>query len=209
MKTKVDIESWNRKEHFHFFKKFTEPFHGISLEVCCTKLYQKSKSENVSFFIMYMHSVLKAVNGIENFRLRIDDHEVYLYDKINVSPTIGRKDNTFSFSYIEYEEDFQKFLRNAINAMEEINNNSGIGLSLETSRIDVIHFSTLPWIRFTSLSHARMLNSNDSAPKITVGKLFQKGDDYFLPVSIHVHHALVDGYHVGQFINELDNEFNV
>lgn len=134
--------------------------------------------------------------------------EVYVYDKINVSPTIGRKDNTFSFSYIDFEDDFELFKENTLKAIEAVNNSSGLGLSSETSRSDVIHFSTLPWIKFNTISHARMLGIEDSAPKITIGKLFNNNNGYFLPVSVHVHHALADGYHVGQFFSRLENEFN-
>lgn len=208
MKTKLDINQWDRKEHFHFFKKFTEPFHGVSADLECSTMYTSSKSTQQSFFIMYMHAVLKVVNTIENFKIRIEGDEVYVYDKINVSPTIGRRDKTFSFSYIDYDEDFELFKENALKAIEVVNNSSGLGLSSETNRIDVIHFSTLPWIKFNTISHARMLVIDDSTPKITIGKLFKNNDGYFLPVSVHVHHALVDGYHVGQFISRLEIEFN-
>ena len=208
MKTKLDIDQWDRKEHFHFFKKFTEPFHGVSADLECSAMYTSSKSTQQSFFIMYMHAVLKVVNTIDNFKMRIERDDVYVYDKINVSPTIGRKNNTFSFSYIDYDEDFELFKENALKAIEAVNNSSGLGLSSDTNRSDVIHFSTLPWIKFNTISHARMLGIEDSAPKITIGKLFKNNDGYFLPVSVHVHHALADGYHVGQFISRLENEFN-
>lgn len=208
MKTKLDIDQWDRKEHFHFFKTFSEPFHGVSAEINCNQLYHASKLKEQSFFIMYMHAVLKVVNSIDNFKMRIEGDEVYVYDKINVSPTIGRKDNTFSFSYIDFEDDFELFKENTLKAIEAVNNSSGLGLSSETSRSDVIHFSTLPWIKFNTISHARMLGIEDSAPKITIGKLFNNNNGYFLPVSVHVHHALADGYHVGQFFSRLENEFN-
>lgn len=208
MKIKLDIDRWNRKEHFHFFKKFTEPFHGVSAEINCSQLYHSSKLTQQSFFIMYMHAVLKVVNTIENFRMRIEGDDVYVFDKINVSPAIGRKDNTFSFSFIDFHEEFELFKENALNAIDAVNSSSGLGLSSDTARKDVIHFSTLPWIKFNTISHARMLGIEDSAPKITIGKLHENNYGYFLPVSVHVHHALVDGYHVGQFFTALENEFN-
>ena len=47
--------------------------------------------------------------------------------------------------------------------------------------------------------HARFL-SKTAFPKITFGKMIQHGDQLSMPVSIHVHHALMDGYHAGQFV---------
>ena len=32
-KTKLNIESWNRKEHFRFFSAFDDPFFGITTNV--------------------------------------------------------------------------------------------------------------------------------------------------------------------------------
>ena len=66
-------------------------------------------------------------------------------------------------------------------------------------RDDLIHFSVLPWISFTSVSHARRLGTNDSVPKIMFGKHYEAGERRRMPVSIEAHHSLVDGLHVGRF----------
>jgi chloramphenicol O-acetyltransferase type A len=75
----------------------------------------------------------------------------------------------------------------------------------------VIHFSSLPWIKFTSISHARSFSFPDSCPKISFGKISEVNGVKVMPVSIHVHHALMDGIHVGQFIEgfqkQLDKDF--
>jgi chloramphenicol O-acetyltransferase type A len=65
---------------------------------------------------------------------------------------------------------------------------------------NVIRYSALPWIDFTALSHARMFAFRDSCPKISFGKMTKNDEIRSMPVSIHVHHALVDGIQLGQFI---------
>ena len=106
MKTLLDIENWPRKEHFHFFRQFEEPFFGATVEIDCTKAYATAKSLNTSFFIYYLHKTLVAVNGTESFRYRITDDQIYVCDQINASATIGREDGSFGFSLIEYDIDF-------------------------------------------------------------------------------------------------------
>lgn len=64
---------------------------------------------------------------------------------------------------------------------------------------NVIHFSAIPWIDFTSLSHARSFSFADSSPKVSFGKMTEHDGVKTMPVSIHVHHGLVNGYHVGLF----------
>ena len=53
MKTLLDLENWNRKEHFVHFKQMEEPFFGATIEIDCTEAYQTAKSLNASFFIYY------------------------------------------------------------------------------------------------------------------------------------------------------------
>ncbi|HMX59624.1 MAG TPA: CatA-like O-acetyltransferase [Chitinophagales bacterium] len=50
MKKRIDIDNWNRKEHFLFFSKFEEPFFGVTIKVDCTSAYKKAKEKGVSFF---------------------------------------------------------------------------------------------------------------------------------------------------------------
>ena len=68
---------------------------------------------------------------------------------------------------------------------------------------NIIHFSSLPWIRFSHVSHPRHYARRDSIPKVTVGKYDMRGQKRMIPVSVHVHHAVADGLHVGQFFETL------
>ena len=45
MKKKIDLSTWDRKEHFLFFHQFEEPFHGVCVTVDVTKTYQKCKEQ--------------------------------------------------------------------------------------------------------------------------------------------------------------------
>jgi chloramphenicol O-acetyltransferase type A len=65
---------------------------------------------------------------------------------------------------------------------------------------DLIRYSVLPWLDFTSLSHARDFSKRDSIPLITFGKITEASGRWTMPVSIHVHHGLVDGEQVGRFV---------
>lgn len=207
MKKELDISNWNRKEHFEFFSKFEEAFFGVTVDLDCTRAYEKSKDDNISFFLYYLYLSCKAVNSIEPFKYRIEGHKVFIYDKINASATISRDDNTFGFSNIIYDEDLNTFLSNAQQEIERIR--SGSGLMLEEIRQDEVHYSALPWIKFSSLSHSRRYSREDSCPKISFGKLTSENGRKIMPVSIHVHHALMDGYHVGVFVEKFQDLLNL
>ena len=201
MKTLLDLENWNRKEHFQHFRKMEEPFFGATVEIDCTRAYQTAKSLNISFFIYYLHKTLVAVNSIENFKYRIADDKIYSNDRVDVSATIGREDGTFGFSLIEYHPDFSVFEQNAKTEIERIQNTTGL-FTREFNDDNVIHFSAIPWLNFTSLSHARSFTYPDSCPKISFGKMMiADNGKRTIAMSVHVHHGLMDGLHMGQFVD--------
>lgn len=208
MKTLLDLENWNRKEHFLFFKQMEEPFFGMTTTIDCTKGYETSKQLGISFFVYYLHKTIVAVNEIESFRYRIIQDAIYIYDTIDVSATIIREDKTFGFSLIEYSPDFDVFAANARQEIERIQNTPGL-FTRDFEEINVIHFSAIPWVNFTSLSHARSYTFPDSCPKISFGKMMiDKNGDRSMSISIHVHHGLMDGFQVGQFVDYLQELMN-
>jgi chloramphenicol O-acetyltransferase type A len=206
MKKQFDLENWSRKEHFNFFNSFEEPFFGVTVDIDCTIAYQKCKKEGLGFFLYYLHQSLAAANSVENFRLRIEDNQIYLYDKVNASAVINRANNSFGFSYIDYFSDFDEFQSAAKLEIENVKKSNG--LNLNGNNANVIHISAMPFLKFTSLSHARSFSFKDSCPKFSFGKMTDENGKKTMPISIHVNHALADGYHVGLFVDEFQKFMN-
>ena len=69
----VDIETWERKDNFNFFRNFLNPCITITSEVECTAAKEKAKKNGQSFFIHYLYAILRAANEIKELRFRVDD----------------------------------------------------------------------------------------------------------------------------------------
>ena len=195
----LDIDNWVRKDHFHFFRKFEEPFFGLTVDVDCTLAYEFCKDTGKSFFLYHLYQSLRAANETEPFRYRIAGDAVRVYEQVNASPTINRTDGTFGFSYMDFCSDLDTFINHAKKEITRVQNSKGLVPAVTGE--NVIHYSSLPWIRFTSVSHARSFSYADSCPKISFGKMTDVAGKRSMPVSVHLHHALADGYHVGQFLD--------
>jgi chloramphenicol O-acetyltransferase type A len=206
VKQKLALDTWNRKEHFHFFSQMQEPFFGITTVIDCTAAYAKSKELGITFFTYYLHKTLIAVNAIEPFRYRIIAGDVYVYDQIDASATILREDKTFGFSLMKFNEDLTVFSEITKTEIERVKKTSG--LITCDFEINLIHFSALPWINFTAYSHARSFTWPDSCPKISFGKMTSENGKKTMPISVHVHHGLLDGFHVGEFVSLLQDIMN-
>jgi chloramphenicol O-acetyltransferase type A len=112
-----------------------------------------------------------------------------------------RDDSSFGFSLIEYSPDFDVFSVNTFEEIKRIKNTPGL-FTREFTSENVIHFSAIPWVNFTSLSHARSYTFADSCPKISFGKMMvDETGKRTMSMSVHVHHGLMDGLHVGQFVD--------
>ena len=206
MKQKIDKSTWNRKGHLEFFSAFQEPFFGITTTIDCTIAYEKAKEMQISFFVYYLHKTLAAVNQIENFRYRIEGEDVFLYNEIDASATIMREDKTFGFSFMKFQKDIHEFNKIVQAEIERIQTTTGI-LTREYPE-NIIHFSAIPWVNFTGLTHSRNFGVSDSCPKISYGKVVDENEKKSMALSVTAHHGLVDGYHIGLFIEALQIELN-
>ena len=75
-------------------------------------------------------------------------------------------------------------------------------------KLDIINYSTIPWIQYTGF--VRVINNAkvENAPKLSFGKFFRDSVDQqkiWMPVSNQSHHGLMDGRHVGMFFETLQN----
>ena len=208
MKKLLDLDNWNRKEHFLFFKQMQEPFFGVNVNIDCTKAYETSKTSGTSFFIYYLHKTLMAVNAFESFKYRISNTHIYIHDRIDAAPTISRSDGTFGFSLIEYHPEYSIFEQTAMAEIERIQDTTGL-FTRDFKQDNLIHFSAIPWLNFTSISHARNMTFPDSSPKVSFGKMtLSKKGKRRMSMSIHVHHGLMDAMHVAQMVDYFQEIMN-
>jgi chloramphenicol O-acetyltransferase type A len=206
MKQKIDLSNWNRKEHFDFFSTFEEPFFGCTTTIDMTVAYEQAKKLQIPFFVYYLHQTIGAVNLVENFRYRIEGNDVMLYDEIDASATIMREDKTFGFSFMKFHRDLHEFAKIVAAEIERIQVTPG--LFTTNFPENIIHFSAIPWINFTGLTHSRSYTLPDSCPKISWGKLVSENGKKTMALSVMAHHGLVDGYHMGCFIDLLQCNLN-
>ena len=199
----VDIQKWPRREHYHYFGELDDPYFGITAKADLTSCYMQAKEDGESFFLYSLHKILRAVNAVEEFRYRIEDGRIVLYDLIGASPTIGREDGSFGFGVFEYHEDRHSFVEAAKREINRVKNASGLCLGDGESRNDLIYYSSIPWLDFTDMKHAGRMSKGQSIPRISTGKLVPDGDRLLMSVSVEVNHGLADGYHVAQFFRLL------
>lgn len=205
MYREFEIDRWEREEHYNFFINFDETFHGIVVDIECGGAYKLAKDNGYSFYATYLHASIVAAMRCEPFRYRIVDGKIRVYDQLDAGTTFIRPNKVFAMGVVKFHPDLKQFNENLKKEQELVNNSSGLRLSKECAQLNMIHHSTLPWIKFRSLSHARSFSKTDSIPKITFGKATTNADGKMsMPVAINVNHALVDGVDVANYVEILE-----
>jgi len=203
MEKYLDVSTWARREIFEFFRDFDKPYFNISTQLDVTHLLASLRARpNVSLMLAYHYFALRVANEIEPFRYRLRDGKVIVHDVIHGGTTVLLPNETFTLAYFEYDDDFDRFMERADRAVQEVL--TGDGAFRPDPQDDRIHFTTLPWVSFTSFSHARNWRRQDSVPKIAFGKFIKTDDRVLMPFSVEVHHALMDGLHVGRYVMRLE-----
>lgn len=195
--TYLDLNTWPRRKHFELFNALDYPHFSLCGEVDVSRLYPWTKARDVSFFQAAIYMLTRAANEIEEFRTRIRPDGVVLHPTVHPSVTVPTAGNLFGFCTFDYTPDFARFLEIATRAIAAAQAHPS--LEDEPGRDDLLYMTSIPWVSFTAMQHPIHLHSVDSIPRIAWGKVAQQGERFTLPLCVQVHHALVDGFHVGRY----------
>jgi chloramphenicol O-acetyltransferase type A len=201
----IDLETWNRKEHFAFFYRMDYPQYNICANIDITRFLSLVKENGWPFYYAMTYAVTEVANQCKNLRYRIRKGQVILHDRVHPSFTdmAGKEDDLFKVVTVEMEDTLPAFVKKA--ATISANQKTYFDLAPFAGRDDFLYITCIPWISFTSMSHTIGLNRDDSVPRISWGKYFREGEKVLLPFSVQVHHALADGSHVGQYFEKLQD----
>jgi chloramphenicol O-acetyltransferase type A len=202
----LDVERWPRRAAFEFFRGYAHPYFNICAPLDATALLARTRAGGDSFSIACLYLATRTANEYEPFRYRLEGDRVRVHDRIHAGTTVLVEDEALAFIYADYTADFPTF-QAAVRAAARAVQGHTHRMEAQDERTDLIHFSTLPWVSFTSVSNARRGGGADSVPKIIFGRYEATADRVRLPISVEVHHALMDGVHVARYLERLQEAF--
>lgn len=193
----IDMNSWPRRKHFELYITFDYPHFNLCANVNITNFYAslKQRPESINNGIIYL--LARCANEIPEFRYRIRGNQVVEHEIVHPSAIVLTDDNSFSYCTMPYQVDFSRFAARAQELAQQVKENPV--LEDEPGQDDLLFMTTVPWVSFTSIAHPIHMNPVDSVPRIAWGKFFNQGEQLKMPLSIQAHHALMDGFHAGQY----------
>jgi len=206
VKKRIDFKTWPRYQHYLFFKDYEIPRYNMTFPMDVSGLYNLCKQKGYRFYFYFMHTVISVMNQIENFRYRIENKEVFdePIEYVSFTDLIEGTD-LFKMVITDFKPNYVEFEKTAIQA--SLKQGSQL-INLDTEKIlNTVYITSFPWAKFTHFTHATKLGSTDSVPRVSWSRFVEENGKKILNLSIEVHHGLVDGYHLGLLINQLQKTF--
>ena len=203
----IDTSSWKRKPYFdHYFNQIRCTY-SITANIDITNVLSFKDRNKVKLYPLLIYVISKAVNKKEEFRPAINDRgEIGVWETLSPCYTVFHKDSeSFSNIWTEWNDDLNLFLSNFEQDSKRFGQIDRIDAKPNTPA-NVFPISSLPWTTFTGFNLNIFADGTYLLPIFTYGKYFKDGNRYLIPLSIQVHHAVCDGFHVSRLINEIQQE---
>lgn len=193
----IDLQTWERKAFYEHFINEVVCTYSTTVNLDITKL----KGYRLYPTIIWL--LTKAVNQMPEFRTALTDEGLGIFDEMHPAYTIFNPDNKNSSAiWTEFHSDYRAFLR--AYASDHAKYTSSVEYAPKPNRpLNTFDISMIPWFTFTSFNINVFDNGKYLLPIFTLGKFFEDNGKRLIPLSIQVHHAVCDGYHIGKFVETL------
>jgi len=198
----IDLESWERREFYEHFIKEVICTYSITMNLDISNL----KNERLYPAMIWL--LTKTVNEMPEFRTALTAEGLGIYDSMHPMYTVFNKENkNFSGIWSYFTEDYQNFLKNYETDVRMYSRSTRY-TPKDGTPANSFNISMLPWLEFSAVNINVFDEGKFLLPIFTMGKYFERDGKRLLPLSIQVHHAVCDGYHVGMFVEKLQNKID-
>ncbi len=197
----IDLATWPRRKHFEVYSAFDYPHFNLCANVDITAFYPFIKAHSLAFNTCVVYVLARVANLLPEFRYRVRDGQVVEHAVVHPSPTVMADNDLFSFSTIPYAPSATEFLARAAQVIAQRQANPT--LEDEPGQDNLLFMTSIPWVSFTNMNHPIHMHPADSVPRLAWGKFFMDGTQRKLPLSVQVHHGLMDGLHVGRYYQQV------
>ena len=200
----IDMSRDPRKAHFDHFRHAPDPHVGLTVDVDVTDFVHLCKARGWSFYLAFIRAAALAANAVPELRRRIRGDLVVEYDRCDTSHIELLDNGTYCYCTLRHDPDqsWEDYMAYALAERERAR--AGASIEEEDDVESLYFISTVPWLHYRSFCQPNY-GPDSSNPAITWGKYEpDHRGRLMMPVSLLVHHSLVDGLQIGAFYEEVE-----
>lgn len=202
---KINIDTWPRKEYFEHYYSAVPCTYSMTVKLDITKIIDTHKK----LYPTMIYYITTVVNRHCEFRTAFNKaNKLGIYSDMNPCYTVFNKDTeTFSNLWTKYTPDFKNFLIAYEKDIQTFGKKKGMNPKPDMPENN-FPISMIPWTTFEGFNLNIEKGYDYLIPIFTMGKYYEENKKIMLPLSVQVHHAVCDGFHICRFINELSKLIN-
>lgn len=206
----IDMQTWPMAQTFYYYTQMAPTSYTINVNMDVTILRKKLKAGGYKFFPAYLYLVSRAVTKQEELRVAVKDGVLGHWDCLTPAyPQFHEDDKTTSLLWTEYNDNFDEFHRLYLRDTKQHGQSHGILSSKGLPPANAYIISCIPWFTFNSFSLHNHGIKDYYVPSFEAGGFTETGSGkMIMPLSVTVHHAVTDGYHLKVFFEELQRTMN-
>ncbi len=200
--TKIDLEQWDRGNLFKSYIDHMRIVMSLTVEIDVTKLVRLSKRRHMKFYPSMIWVVSKVVNAHDEFKYGWDaGGDLIRWEYISPSYAVFHKeDQNFTKLVTEFCSGLYDFHSRFLADQNLYKDQRAFA---ENQPLNFFDVSCLPWVRYQHFDVHVFDEGKFLAPVITWGKFEPERGRYLMPLSMNIHHAVADGYHLSRFFLEV------
>lgn len=198
----IDFDSWQRRPYFRHYHTDVPCTYSLTVKLDITGI----RRCGVKLYPALLYAVATIIGRHEEFRTAFrKDGSLVVYDHLDPCYTIFHTDDeSFSNLWSEYDSSWRTFLERYQEDKKEYGDVRGLEAKPDCPE-NSFPFSMIPWVSFDSFNLNLKKDHDYLIPIFTAGRFYEEGGRILIPLSLQVHHAVIDGYHASRFLSELQD----
>ena len=204
---KVNLDEWSRGSLFQFYIEKMRIVMSLTVDIDVAPLLTYTRKNNLKFYPAMIWVVSKVINSHNEFKYSWSNGgDLIRWDYISPSYTVfNQGDESFSKFVTEYTDNLLEFCKRTVDDQRKYQTERAIIKDQPQNFFDV---SCLPWLRYKHFDVHVFDEGKFLAPVVTWGKYETESNKALMPLTMNIHHAVADGFHVSRFFNEVQELIN-
>lgn len=205
--TRIDCNTWSRWEAVPVLYRQNENGHEHDGGCGRDKIEGLRKEKCDRLLSADAVDRVKGDQFPRGIQIRLDaEGNLIRWDFVSPSYTdFHPEDESFTKMVTEYAEDLFTFCDRVKADRERHKNDRGISEEQKPNFFDV---SCLPWVKYKHFDIRVFDEGRFLAPVVTWGRYERENGRLMMPLTMNIHHAVADGFHLSRFFHEVQEEID-
>ncbi len=198
----IDLNTWERGSLFKFYIDNMRIVMSLTADIDVAPLLAYARKNNLKFYSAMIWVVSRVINSHDEFKYGwSNEGDLIRWDYISPSYTVfNQEDESFTKFVTEYTDNLLDFCKRTVDNQRKNKCERAIIKDQPQNFFDV---SCLPWIRYKHFDVHVFDDGKFLAPVVTWGKYEAENNKVLMPLTMNIHHAVADGFHLSRFFYEV------